>query len=92
VIELALHDQLDDVPREDKHERHEHREVRGSQSVKNELGCEVGRETRAVGDGEDGGQDADEHGDAGKNQARIVAERTPATRRRTRRRDAHASR
>ena len=87
-----LHDQLDDVAREDEDQRRQHRQVGRRQRVEDDLTEEIGREPRrAVGDGRDGDEDRDERGDAGQNEPGVVAKRPPA-RRRTRRRGSGAFR
>ncbi len=78
-----LDDQLDDVAREDEHERDEHREVGGGQRVEDELRGEIRRERGdRLATVRIATSAADEDGDAGENQPRVVAERTPTARRR----------
>ena len=78
-----LDDQLDDVARQHEHERDEHREVGGRERVEDELGQEVRRERgERLATRQNRDEHADEHGDAGENQPRVVAERTAAARRR----------
>ena len=78
----ALDDQLDDVARQDEREAEQNRDVRRPQGVQHELGEEIGGQARgAVRQGDDARQCGEQEQHAGKNEARIVAQRT--TRRRS---------
>ncbi len=72
-----LDDQLDDVAREDEHQRREHRQVGDRQRIEDDLAEEVGgRPRRPVRHGEDHEEHRHEGGDSGEDQPRIVAKRT----------------
>jgi hypothetical protein len=72
----ALHDELDDVARQDERQRHEDREVGRRQRVEDELGEKVGcQRRRPAGEREQRGQRADERRDAEQNELGVVEER-----------------
>ena len=86
-------DKLDDVARQDEHQRDQHREICGRQRVQNEFGQKIRREPRtAVGDGHNRHQRGDEHGDTGQDQFRIVTKPASPGRRGREGRPAGASR
>ncbi len=73
----TLDHQLDDVARQDEHQRDEHRQVGRRERVEDDLGQEVGVELgRAVGEADHRDERGEEQQDAEEDQARIVAERT----------------
>ena len=72
-----LDDQLDDVASQHEQERHDHCQVRGRQTVEDELAQEVWRKAgRAACRDEQRRKSDEEDDDAGEDQPRVVAERT----------------
>ena len=70
-----LDDGLDDVARQQEHQRQEHREVGGRERVQHDLGQEVGGQARgAILDHQQARQHREQHDDARKDQARVVPE------------------
>jgi hypothetical protein len=73
-----LDDQLDDVARQNEHQRGQHRDIGRRQGVENEFAQEARREARRPArGGQQREQHAQQHHDAGEDQPRVVAERPP---------------
>ena len=78
-----LDNQLDDVARQHEREREQHRRVGDGERVEDDLAEEVGIELGgAIGQRDHRDQADQQQDDSGEDQPRVVAERTPFTRRR----------